>query len=165
MKRKLLLISILVIIFKLYNCTSPKNAIQYTKTSAVSTRNFTTIEKIINTALTYKGTRYKYGGTSRKGMDCSGLMYKSFTLNGVPLNRSSYQIAKQGKNISLQNVKKGDLIFFTIGGNNRINHVGLVIAVGGCIKFIHSTTSKGVITSSMDEKYWKKNYTKAKRIL
>ena len=117
--------------------------------------------------MTYKGTRYKYGGTTRKGMDCSGLMYTAFGKHQVNLPRVSYQQATKGKRIKLNTVKKGDLLFFQTNKNRkRINHVGLVVShKSGVIKFIHSTTSKGVLVSTMDERYWKNAFTEARRVL
>ncbi|MDX1363895.1 C40 family peptidase [Arenibacter latericius] len=124
-------------------------------------------KQIINTALTFSGTRYKFGGTTTKGMDCSGLLYVSFGEHDIDIPRASYQIAKEGQNIDLKEVSEGDLLFF--GTSNRkksINHVGLVVSVdGNDIKFIHSTTSRGVIVSSLREGYWNSAFIKATRIL
>jgi len=124
-------------------------------------------EKVINTALTYSGTRYKYGGTTKKGMDCSGLLYVAFLEHEVSLPRVSYQMANEGSRINLDQVTKGDLLFFkTSKKSKKINHVGLVVAVEGDeIKFIHSTSSRGVIVSSLREGYWNYAFVKATRIL
>ena len=124
-------------------------------------------EAVIETALEYSGTRYKYGGTTRKGMDCSGLLYVSFLENDVPLPRSSHLMADEGKRIRLSQIQKGDLLFFkTQRGRKKINHVGLVVDVADDeIKFIHSTTSRGVIVSSLREGYWNYSFVKATRIL
>ena len=124
-------------------------------------------QQIINTALTFTGVRYKFGGTTTKGMDCSGLLHVSFSEHDIDLPRASYEIAKEGEDITLREVTVGDLLFF--GTSNRkksINHVGLVVAIdGNDIKFIHSTTSRGVIVSSMREGYWSHAFIKATRIL
>ena len=124
-------------------------------------------DAIINTALTYSGVKYKYGGTSRKGMDCSGLLYVSFYQNEVTLPRVSSEMAGEGKRIRLEKVKKGDLLFFkTSRKGKRINHVGLVVSVDrNDIKFIHSTSSRGVIVSSMREGFWNHSFVKATRVL
>ena len=124
-------------------------------------------EQIINTAMTFTGVRYKFGGTTTKGMDCSGLLHVSFARHDIALPRASYMIAKEGENIKLDEVRKGDLLFF--GTSNRkksINHVGLVVAIdGNDIRFIHSTTSRGVIVSSLKEGYWNHAFIKATKIL
>ena len=124
-------------------------------------------QQIINTAMTFTGVRYKYGGTTTKGMDCSGLLQVSFSEHDIDLPRASYEIAKEGESIELKEVSVGDLLFFgTSGRKKSINHVGLVVSIDGDdIKFIHSTTSRGVIVSSMREGYWSHAFIKATRIL
>lgn len=122
---------------------------------------------IINTALTYSGTRYKFGGTTKNGMDCSGLLYASFSKHKVSLPRVSYRMAEEGRRVHINKVIKGDLLFFKTKKNgNRINHVGMVVAVeNNEIKFIHSSSSRGVIVSSLREGYWKSVFVKATRVL
>ncbi|WP_396022349.1 C40 family peptidase [Cerina litoralis] len=124
-------------------------------------------DSIVNTALAFSGTRYKYGGVTKKGMDCSGLVYVAFGEQHIALPRISYQMAEQGKPIKLKKVAKGDLLFFrTAKRSKRISHVGLVVSVDGDdIKFVHSTTSRGVIVSSLREGYWNHAFVKATRIL
>ena len=124
-------------------------------------------EQIINTALTFSGTRYKFGGITNKGMDCSGLLYVAFGEHDIQLPRASYQMAEEAQKINLKEVSKGDLLFFgTSRRKNNINHVGLVVQVDGDeIKFIHSTSSRGVIVSSLQEGYWNYAFIKAARIL
>ncbi len=122
---------------------------------------------IVATAMTFNGTRYKFGGTSKKGMDCSGLVFVSLNENDIVFPRVSYQMAEKGKRIKVAQVQKGDLLFFkTSKSGKRINHVGLVVDVqGDDIKFIHSTTSRGVIVSSLREGFWNYSFVKATRIL
>ena len=124
-------------------------------------------DRIINSALSYSGVRYKYGGTSRKGMDCSGLLYVSFAAHDVALPRVSYDMANEGKKIKLNKVAKGDLLFFkTKRRGKKINHVGLVVSVDDDdIRFIHSTSSRGVIVSSLREGFWNLAFVKATRVL
>ncbi len=124
------------------------------------------IKSIVSYAKSFGGTRYKYGGTTKKGMDCSGLVYTSFKKENIILPRTSRTMATQGKPISLKKVKVGDLLFFkTNKRKNVISHVGLVVETKGVIKFIHASTSKGVIISSLDEKYWNKAFTSVRRML
>lgn len=125
-------------------------------------------DKIVWTAVTYKGTPYKYAGISRKGMDCSGLIYTSFKKRDVIVPRSSGLLYKEGYRISLREVKRGDLLFFKTTNKTRskINHVALVTSVtNGVISFIHSTSSKGVIVSTLNQNYWKRAFIEAKRVL
>tara|TARA_R110002049_G_scaffold38981_7_gene120480 strand:- start:1278 stop:1835 length:558 start_codon:yes stop_codon:yes gene_type:complete len=127
----------------------------------------TVSENIINYAKQFEGVRYKWGGTSKSGMDCSGLIFESFRAYDVLLPRISRDMAKRGKEISLKNVIKGDLLFFKTGNRrNSINHVGLIIAIkNNNIEFIHATSSKGVTTSWLNETYWLKSFFEARRIL
>ena len=124
-------------------------------------------DRIVNTALGYSGVRYKFGGTSNKGMDCSGLLFVSFGEHDIDLPRVSHEMADEGKKINLNKVDKGDLLFFkTSKRGKKINHVGLVVSTdGGDIKFIHSTSSRGVIVSSLREGFWNLAFVKATRVL
>ena len=75
-------------------------------------------------------------------------------------------MSTQGKPIALKKVKIGDLLFFkTNKRKNVISHVGLVTETKGVIKFIHSSSSRGVIISSLEERYWQKAFAWARRIL
>lgn len=175
MIRKLLLLFFLSIF--IVSCGSSKKVssskrtkrttVKTTKTRKNTKRTFNKANAIVETAMAYQGTRYKYGGTNRKGMDCSGLTYTAFNAHSVSLPRVSYQQATKGKRIKLSSVAKGDLLFFQTNKNRkRINHVGLVISNNkGVIKFIHATTSKGVLISTLNERYWKNAYTEARRVL
>ena len=73
----------------------------------------------------------------------------------------------KGYSIPLKKVKRGDLLFFkTTRKRGKVNHVGLITSVkNGVIRFIHSTSSRGVLVSSLREKYWKRAFIKAKRVL
>lgn len=125
------------------------------------------VYQVISNAKDYLGTKYKYGGTSKHGMDCSGLIYTSFLEEDISLPRISRDMSLQGRRLHLNEVSKGDLLFFQTNKNrNVINHVGLVIdVIPDQILFIHSTTSRGVIISSLSESYWYHNFVMARRIL
>lgn len=162
----------LIILFCFTSCKSSKRAISNSKKETIAVKsNKTTskskIDKIIAYSKTFEGTKYKYGGLSRKGLDCSGLIFLAYQSEGITIPRISYLMANNGRKISLNNVIKGDLLFFkTSKSGKRINHVGLVVSVKrGAIEFIHSTSSKGVITSMLSQAYWKKAFIQARRIL
>ncbi|WP_108246949.1 C40 family peptidase [Muricauda brasiliensis] len=179
---------ILLLFFAITACGPGKKRRTYSKTRTVSVEGSTEdtspksepkkenkregrknvkADEIISTALSYSGTRYKYGGTTKKGMDCSGLVYVSLKENDIMFPRTSYQMALEGNKIRVNDVEKGDLLFFqTSKTGRRINHVGLVVDVNGDdIKFIHATTSRGVLVSSLREGYWNSAFVKAMRIL
>jgi len=190
-KRKALQIHIfgyLVLILLLTSCGAVKKKTTYGKTPRQRTvsvaaskesprtrspkkknekTTLTPADNIINTALTFSGTQYKYGGTTKKGMDCSGLLYVSFGEHNVQLPRVSYHMAEEGKRVRINKVEKGDLLFFkTRKRARRINHVGMVVSVKDDeIKFIHASSSRGVIVSSLREGYWNNAFVKATRVL
>lgn len=122
---------------------------------------------IIDHALQFLGTKYKYGGTSPQGMDCSGLVYTCFLENNIELPRSSRDMALLGEQLELPDVRTGDLLFFITDRRKKtINHVGLVVELNEeQIFFIHSSTSRGVIISALDETYWRDHFVMARRIL
>lgn len=147
--------------------SDPNNSPNKSTRNSSRKRTTSVADNIINTALTFSGTRYQYGGTTKKGMDCSGLLYVSFGEHDVQLPRVSYAMAEKGKRIRVNKVVKGDLLFFkTKKRGKRINHVGMVVAVEDDeIKFIHSSSSRGVIVSSLREGYWNSAFVKATRVL
>ena len=121
---------------------------------------------LLDTAFSYLGTPYRHGGITRKGMDCSGFVSTAFKSIEIPLSRSSQEMATQGKKIKLSNVQVGDLLFFKTLRKNRISHVGLVVDVdGGEVKFIHASSKRGVVISSLSDAYYKKAFRIAKRVM
>jgi cell wall-associated NlpC family hydrolase len=131
-----------------------------------SETNTTTLKKIIKNAEKFEGTKYKFGGTTDKGMDCSGLVYVAFKQENVILPRISRDMATRGIEIKISQAEEGDLVFFKTSSKNRISHVGIVSKIkDDTIYFIHSTTSQGVITSSMEENYWKKAFVSIRRVI
>jgi cell wall-associated NlpC family hydrolase len=152
---------LLIFLFVFLGCGASKNEV------SKSRKPISKADKIVANALNYKGVKYKYGGTTKRGMDCSGVIYVAFGEENFQLPRVSREMAKQGKKISLKRVAKGDLLFFkTRKSYKNINHVGLVVSnINGQIRFIHSTTSKGVIVSLLSQKYWSKAFVKATRVL
>ncbi|MBW8358663.1 MAG: C40 family peptidase [Weeksellaceae bacterium] len=126
-----------------------------------------TIDGILEEAATYLGTPYRYGGMTRKGIDCSAFVLSVFgSAAGINLPRVAASQAQEGERVEKSNLQKGDLVFFSQGGG-RISHVGIVenVTEEGEIKFIHAATSRGVMTSSLNDKYWGPKYRFAKRIV
>lgn len=125
------------------------------------------IDKVLKDAEKYLGAPYKFGGITSSGFDCSGFTSKVFEENDYKLPRRSSDQAFIGSLIDIKDVKPGDLLFFATAGGTRVSHVGIVHDIGnnGEVKFIHASTSKGVIISSLNEKYWNKAYLHAQRIL
>jgi len=129
----------------------------------------TEVETVISTARTFLGTPYRYGGTTRSGMDCSGLLLNSFKAVNVSLPRSSAAQSKIGKEIKKMNdLEPGDLVFFATGKSKvTVTHVGLVTDVKSKdnIKFIHSSSSLGVVETNLYAEYYIKRFRGARRVI
>lgn len=163
------LIVLIILAISLNSCKSSKSA-QKKEKIVVKKKDVNPLPKadnIIKHAKKFEGTRYKYGGTTKRGMDCSGLIYTSFISEDIALPRTTKDLAVTGNWIDLKNVKKGDLLFFATKKNSRkVNHVGIVTASRvGRVEFIHSTSSKGVIISELSERYWYFAFVQARRVL
>lgn len=166
--QKLLLLAFISLLLSSCGISKSASSSRVSKTEKTSKpSNNAKANKIVSYAKTFKGTRYKFGGTTKKGMDCSGLVFVAFGKEDIALPRVSRDMAKTGKPISLSKSTEGDLVFFRTNKSKKsINHVGLVVGSRkGQIIFIHSTTSKGVIISSMDEGYWKNAFVEARRVI
>lgn len=120
-----------------------------TKTTTRKTVQNSSFKKVADS---YLGVRYRYGGTTKKGMDCSGFIWRVFQGVGHKnfQRTSSSELYKMGKKVSRSALKQGDLCFF--GPGRKVNHVGIYM---GNNKFIHASSSKGVTYSSLDNVYWK----------
>lgn len=130
------------------------------------THNSDLLNQLVLNATENVGVRYRSGGTTRSGFDCSGLMVTTFGSFDIKLPRSSIEQSRIGVKIASEEAKKGDLIFFKTNGRRQINHVGMVIeANDGEIKFIHSSVHRGVIVSSTKEAYYERNFTQVNRVL
>ena len=104
------------------------------------------------------GVPYRGGGTSKRGVDCSGLsssIYKKVYRKNLERN-SDDQRKKDCRKVKKSKLKEGDLVFFHNGRKKkRATHVGIYLKDR---KFIHASTSHGVIISTLDEEYWKKHW-------
>jgi peptidoglycan DL-endopeptidase CwlO len=116
---------------------------------------------VIATAKKYIGVSYLWGGTTPSGFDCSGFTQYVFKQNGINLPRVSRDQFNVGTPVSQENLKAGDLVFFSLDGDKVIDHVGIFIGNG---QFINSSSSKGVTIYTMGS-YWTSKYIGAKRVL
>ncbi|MDO6678785.1 C40 family peptidase [Shewanella sp. 4_MG-2023] len=108
----------------------------------------------------WQGTPYRLGGLTKKGLDCSGLVYVAYQdLVGPSIPRTVQGQTSLGTRIAKSDLQSGDLVFFKTTGSGR--HVGVYLSGN---RFLHVSTKKGVIISSMDNVYWKPRYWFASRI-
>ncbi len=109
----------------------------------------------------WRGVRYRPGGLSRSGLDCSGLVYLTYRRYfGITLPRTARRQARAGRRVLKRSLQSGDLVFFKTGIFTR--HVGIFIEKG---RFLHVSTQNGVTVSRLENPYWRKHYWKAVRIL
>ncbi len=110
----------------------------------------------------WRGTPYRYGGMSRSGVDCSGFVARTFRDRfEIQLPRETRTQAEIGTRIDKEELLPGDLVFFKTGGGDNGLHVGIYDTDN---QFIHASTSRGVIRSSLDNVYWRKKFWQARRL-
>lgn len=137
-------------------------------TDSLMAPNSQKVDQIIGYAKKYLGTPYRSAGMTPSGFDCSGFIFYVMGNYGMSLTHSSYGMAEYGKTVKLSEIRPGDLMFFK-GSNvnsSRIGHVGMVVEVTpDAIKFIHSSTSRGVIIDNFkSSKYYVPRYVTTKRL-
>lgn len=120
-----------------------------------------TAQEIIATAKKYIGVPYVWGGSTPSGFDCSGFVQYVFRAHGITLPRTSSEQYSVGSWVSKSKLQPGDLVFFNTSGKG-VSHVGIYI---GNHEFIHASTSKGVVISSLDNVYWAARYYGARKVL
>jgi lipoprotein Spr len=107
------------------------------------------------------GVNYKYGGSDKQGIDCSHFAAKLYAdVYNKKISGSASSIESLTSTVKTSDMQEGDLIFFKIE-QNKVSHVGVYI---GNNKFIHASTSHGVIISCLDEAYYKKYFYKAGKL-
>ena len=131
------------------------------------TYNSKTIKEIVTLARSYTGVPYRSGGTDGNGMDCSGLLYCVYGEYGFKIPRISWQQSEIGREISVDELRTGDWVFFVTnkGGTGSINHAGMITEFRNEkeVLFIHASSSKGIKEDNLLSKYWMSCFAKATR--
>jgi len=156
----------LIILSSLFfiSCSTSQNKVVQTPKSLHNnkTHNKINISKaLLSYFNAHRDIRYKLGGNSSKVQDCSSFVQKAFkqSLN-ISLPRTTYYQAKKGILVDKKDLNTGDLVFFKT--SKKYRHVGIYLKNK---QFMHISTSKGVIISSLNNIYWAKHYWKSKRVI
>ena len=124
-------------------------------------RNVDVKSRIMEQYAVWKGVRYRLGGDTKRGIDCSAFVQRTFRDQfGLELPRSTSEQQDTGKEITRSKLRPGDLVMFRAGSTGR--HVGIYL---GNDNFVHASTSSGVMISSLNDDYWKKRYREGRRVL
>lgn len=127
----------------------------------VSLTNSTAVkQKLYQQHKEWQGVDYEMGGLGKDGIDCSGFVYRTFRQKlGINIPRSTELQIKLGTKVSKNKLRAGDLVFFKTA--TKVRHVGIYLENN---KFLHASTSKGVMISKLDNVYWKEKFWQAKRL-
>jgi len=124
-------------------------------------RNVDIKSKILDQYADWKGVRYRLGGNTKRGIDCSAFVQVTFREQfGLDLPRSTSEQEDTGKQVQRTKLRPGDLVMFRAGSTGR--HVGIYL---GNDKFVHASTSSGVMISDLTDNYWNKRYREGRRVL
>jgi cell wall-associated NlpC family hydrolase len=142
----------LIVSVTVFGCSSPK--------ATFNTGN-TQTDMVLSVATDLKGTPYCAAGDDPDCFDCSGFVSYCFAKAGITVPRTSTELYATGTTVDVSEMKPGDLIFFNTSGKG-VSHVGIVV---DAVTFIHSSTSSGVITTSMGDPYWNKRFIGVRRLI
>lgn len=120
-------------------------------------------QEIVRFAKTFVGTPYRYGGVSRNGVDCSGLIIAVYREFNISMPRTSLDQSKVGKQVKRSKIQPGDLVFFKTSRNRSVSHVGIYIGSG---RFIHASTSaRKVRIDELNDDYFRHRFRGARQIV
>jgi murein DD-endopeptidase len=146
-----------VVCAQLFGCgTLPRKA-----TLATSVHSNSPTVVVVQTARQQIGAPYRYGGSTPRGFDCSGLVHYAFLRAGIEVPRTTGGLLRRARRVPLSKLRPGDVLFFRIAPP-KITHVGLYIGGG---RFIHAPSSgKEVSYANLSDEYWKHHLVSAGRL-
>jgi lipoprotein Spr len=156
----------------LSNCGShlPRNDLRLshaskpsTKSTSLAAKNPSKVQRLLRRQYEeWKGVRYRLGGTTKNGIDCSAFVRAAMKSGlGVNLPRTTELQTTIGNSISKSQLRPGDLVFFKTGFFGK-RHVGIYM---GSQVFLHASTSKGVMLSKLNSSYWIDHYWHSRRVI
>jgi cell wall-associated NlpC family hydrolase len=159
-------IVLLLVFTGLVGCASTpsgmhRSAAEARATAPTSTKPQAHPHRALAIAADMIGTPYRYGGTSPRGFDCSGLVYYAYSTVGIPAPRTTTEQYRKTKRVPVSRLQPGDLVFFTLAQDN-ISHVGIYAGDG---RFIHAPSSgKSVTYASLHDPFWRVRLAGAGRL-
>ena len=138
------------------------------RASGATAEDARAITSVVETALAVMGTPYQWGGSNENGFDCSGLIHYAYGQHGIVLPRVSRDQMRMGRVIdkSVDALRPGDLIGFSVERTSRITHIGLYVGDG---RFIHSASNGVKLTSLLgtdgESRWWRDRWVSARRII
>ena len=143
---------------------TPSDSVAYNKAAerlGIET-SYTENESLLESVVSWLGTPYRYGSSSKSGTDCSGFVSRVFKeVYGLTLQRSSRSMFSSVQRVDKDEMRTGDLVFFRRGPGQPIYHVGIYLKDR---KFAHAATNGGVMVSSLDQAYYSRNFYAAGRV-
>jgi cell wall-associated NlpC family hydrolase len=117
-------------------------------------------DAVVAVAMSLRGARYRFGGATPDGFDCSGLVFYAHRQLGLTVPRTSRDQAEAAESVKPRKLRRGDLVFFKIG-SSRVNHVGIYI---GKHRFVHAPgAGKPVTVNSLDDEFYAESFSSAGR--
>jgi probable lipoprotein NlpC len=125
------------------------------------------LNTVLVTAKSYVGTPYQWGGNTKRGIDCSGLIHNSYKAAGIKVPRNAKEQSKYGKSKGWNEIREGDVVTFKFKEKReKWWHAGIVTKVSSDqVRFVHASTSRGVIEDNLLSDYYKKNVKRIRRII
>ncbi|MDT8325624.1 MAG: NlpC/P60 family protein [Bacteroidota bacterium] len=117
---------------------------------------------VVTESYRWLGVPYRYGGNTKRGVDCSGLVNAVFGKYGVGLPRRARDLYRKGRKRSREDLAPADLVFSANTAGRGITHVGIYL---GRDRFIHASSSAGVVISSLEDSYYRRHYAGARMII